>query len=125
MAKWEKVLARMLNDAKPIGYTYQEAASVLANLGFSLKGTGGSHRKWARKLGASTVVIGLVESGSGTLKAYLIRDLIKTLNEHSLIPKEIEAMDAVDKREEDQISPQAPVDNLPGSERGGGSPSTS
>jgi predicted RNA binding protein YcfA (HicA-like mRNA interferase family) len=77
----------MLIDEKPISYTYEEAASVLANLGFELApSSGGSHRKWrALSSERNVVVVGLVDSGSGTLKAYLIRDMVAQLREHGFI----------------------------------------
>lgn len=87
MARWEKVLQQMLNDQKPVGYTYDDAAGVLLGLGFEppKKKKGGSHRKWTRKVEGTLVVIGLVESGSGPLRAYLIRDMLKTLRQHGLV----------------------------------------
>lgn len=87
MARWEKVLQQMLNDQKPVGYSYGDAASVLLGLGFEppRRKTGGSHRKWTRKVQGILVVIGLVESGSGPLRSYLIRDMVKTLTQHGLV----------------------------------------
>jgi hypothetical protein len=51
----------------------------------------GSHRKW-RGLSpeGNVVVIGLVEVGKGTLKPYMIRDMIKQLRENRLLPPEVE-----------------------------------
>lgn len=77
----------MLNDTSPTGYTYDEAANVLRRLDFTLAASGAtSHRKWARKIGATTVVIELVQKGHGTMKAYLIRDMVSQLRENNLIP---------------------------------------
>jgi len=87
MAKWRKLLQRMAEDPSPTGYTYEEAASVLWNLGFELAVHGaGSHRKW-RAIGptGSPVIIGLVEHGSGHLKAYLIRDMISALRKSGFL----------------------------------------
>ena len=88
MANWKKLLGRMLTDTSPTSYTYAEAASILAAIGFTLAPKhGGSHRKWRhRKADGTVVVVGLVDKGSGTLKAYLIRDIIKQLKEHDLVP---------------------------------------
>ncbi len=87
MARWEKLLEQMVNDRNPIGYTYADAALVLSNLQFTLAARGAtSHRKWARKLPNTTVVIGLVEKGKGNLKPYLIRDMISQLKQHDLLP---------------------------------------
>jgi len=35
------------------------------------------------------VVIGLIERGRGTLKPYLIRQMVAQLNEHKLIPEDL------------------------------------
>lgn len=87
MSKWDKLLQRMMNDQKAVGYTYAEAAGVLRSLGFSLAArSGGSHRKWALRQGDTTVVIALVESGKGTLKPYLVRDLVRQLRDNGLLP---------------------------------------
>jgi predicted RNA binding protein YcfA (HicA-like mRNA interferase family) len=87
MSKWQKLLTQMVNDTNPTGYTYDEAALVLRNLGFTLAARGAtSHRKWARRDDQTTIVITLVEKGSGPLKAYLIRDMIKQLRDNGIIP---------------------------------------
>lgn len=92
MTAWKKLLWRMISDSSPITYTYEQAASILLRLGFELAPTsGGSHRKWRRKLeNGAVVVIGLVEKGSGTLKAYLVRDMIQQLRQHQLLPDDLE-----------------------------------
>lgn len=81
----------MLTDASPTSYTYGEVRSILAHLDFALAPSGGgSHRKWRRKLPDGTVVvIGLIDKGAGTLKAYLIRDMIGQLSSHGLVPPEL------------------------------------
>ena len=83
----------MLSDSSPTSYTYAEAAGILARLDFALAPTcGGSHRKWRRKLADGTViVVGLVEKGSGTMKSYLIRDMIQQLRIHGLVPGDLQA----------------------------------
>lgn len=98
MARWKRLLARMLSDSSPTTYRYGDVASILRRLGFELApNAGGSHRKW-RKGGGSgpPIVIGLVEKGSGVLKPYLIRDMISQLIEHGLIPVELEQEDDLD-----------------------------
>lgn len=91
MAAWKKRLAKMLTDSSPTSYTYDEAVSVLEHLDFALAPLGGgSHRRWRRKLpSGAVVVIGLVDKGAGTLKAYLIRDMVAQLNAHGLIPPDL------------------------------------
>lgn len=85
----------MLSDSSPTSYTYAEAAGILARLDFVLaRSSGSSHRKWRRKLPDGTVVVvGLVEKGSGTMKAYLIRDMVEQLQTHGLVPPDLEASD--------------------------------
>lgn len=92
MARWKKTLAKMLNDQKPVGYSYDEAAAILSHLGFSLApSSGGSHRKWWRRIGEGTTArVGLVEKGSGTLREYQVRDMIAVLRTHGLIPLDLE-----------------------------------
>jgi len=93
MASWRKVLAAMVADSNPRSYTYQQAATVLGHLGFALaKPTGGSHRKWRRALDVPrnapprSVIIGLVEKGTGTLKPEYVKDMIRILRENNLLP---------------------------------------
>lgn len=90
MARWKKLLEKMLSDSNPITYTYSDAAAVLLALEFEVAPhSGGSHRKWRRKLADGNVVlVGLVEKGHGTLKPYLIRDLVAQLRTNGLVPKE-------------------------------------
>lgn len=91
MASWRRLLAQMLSDASPTAYTYDQAASVLAHLGFELAPHGGgSHRRWRiRTSTGNTVIIGLVDKGAGSLKAYLIRDMVRQLRANALIPKDL------------------------------------
>lgn len=98
MTSWRKLLGDMLVDEKPIGYRYEDAARVLSELGFELaKSSGGSHRKWRAKSAAGNVVIvGLVDKGAGTLKAYLIRDMLKQLKAHGFIPIDMERDNGMD-----------------------------
>jgi hypothetical protein len=88
----------MLTDTKLSGYTYKQASAVLVGLGFELAPPrGGSHRKWRRRLDSGhTVVIGLVEAGTGPLKQYLIRDMLWQLQSHKLIPGDLEASNGLD-----------------------------
>ena len=82
----------MLTDDKPTGYTYVDAAAVLSALGFEVAPQGGgSHRKWRLKpTDGNVVVIGLVDSGKGTLKPYLVRDMLSQLRARGLIPADMD-----------------------------------
>jgi hypothetical protein len=61
-------------------------------LGFQVAPHAGrSHRKWWLKLQSGNVVlVGLVEKGHGTLKPYLIRDMVEQLRSNGVVPKEFE-----------------------------------
>lgn len=89
MAKWEKLLLRMVADQDPRGYTYSEAASVLAGIGFAAPSKPkGSHRLWRlKRQGCSLVVVGLVEKGHGPLKPVYIKDMVATLQKNGLLPQ--------------------------------------
>ena len=86
MARWRKLLEKMASDSDPRNYSYEEAVTVLNGLGFTLAPHGaGSHRAWRWKSPSGTVVIiGLVDKGHGTLKPYLVREMIKQLRANGL-----------------------------------------
>jgi hypothetical protein len=81
----------MLGDASPRSYSYDDAATVLAALGFEVApNSGGSHRKWRRRLAdGNSVVIGLVQKAA-PLKPYLVRAMVSQLREHGLVPPDLE-----------------------------------
>ena len=89
---WKRTLTRMLSDSKPTSYTYDDAAAILRALGFVVAPYGGtSHRRW-RALSpiGNSVIVGLVGKGSGTLKPYLVRELVNQLRANGMIPSEFE-----------------------------------
>lgn len=91
MARWEKLLTRMRDSVRCVGFTYDDAASVLAGLGFSCveTGAGGSHRRWAQlHPSGQRVIIGLVNHGHGDLKPVYIKQMLRLLKEHELMPQE-------------------------------------
>jgi len=86
MASWRKLLAEMAAHPKPVNYTYAEAAKVLRNLGFTLSDSEGSHRVWKKRIDARTTIrVGLVEAGHGTLKSVYIKEMIRTLRAYGLL----------------------------------------
>jgi predicted RNA binding protein YcfA (HicA-like mRNA interferase family) len=94
MARWRKLLRRMLTDIDPRNYSYDDAASILRNLGFEeARNAGTSHRKWRKRVAGSTVVVGLI-AGHGKQKPGYIRDMIAQLRSAELIPSDIEGDDA-------------------------------
>jgi hypothetical protein len=96
MSSWRKRLAMMVADPRPNSYTYDEAATILANLGFKLAGKPkGSHRRWRLALpdpsvegGKRTIIVGLVDRGTGPLKPVYIKEMIRTLSANNLLPPE-------------------------------------
>lgn len=92
MTQWRKLLVQMVDDHDPRNYSYADAVRVLRGLGFALAPHGsGSHRCWRAIAPSGTVVVvGLVEVGHGSLKPYLIRDMIKQLRTNNLIPGDLE-----------------------------------
>lgn len=92
MAKWTKLLQRMLEDTNPGNYRYDEAVRILDKLGFTLAPSGGgSHRTWRREVRPGvTARVGLVDKGHGTLKAVYIVEMIKVIREYGLIPADLD-----------------------------------
>ncbi|MEX2153048.1 MAG: type II toxin-antitoxin system HicA family toxin [Gemmatimonadaceae bacterium] len=97
MPRWEKTLSAMLSDLTPRSYTYQDLVSILEGLDFSLaRRAAGSHRIWKRRIsdpsspsGTRTVSIGLVDSGSGTIKAVYVKETLRILRENNLLPSQV------------------------------------
>jgi hypothetical protein len=81
----------MANDPNPCNYTYDDAAGILAQLGFTLASRGGtSHRKWRRKdQGQPAVTIGLVDKGGGPMRKEYILDMIAALRRNNMLPPEV------------------------------------
>ena len=82
MAKREKLLERL--KGKPTNFTWDELVAVMEGLGYELKKTGGSGRKFIHK--ESRVAAFLHEPHPGKfLKAYLIRDILAHLKQEKKI----------------------------------------
>lgn len=93
MARWKKTLARMLRDTDPRNYRYEEAAAILERLGFvkAPETSGTSHKQWRHVTRDGKVIyVGLVKKGHGTLKPYLIRDMLAALKAGGLLPDDIQ-----------------------------------
>lgn len=91
MGSWRKLLRRMATDPKPVGYTYDDASRILAQLGFtrSAAGHGGSHRVWRRPRGDGTFLrVGLVDAGHGPMKREYVHEMIAHLRGEGLITGE-------------------------------------
>ncbi len=91
MARWQKVLRRMLEDTKPIGYDYGDVSVVLTHLGFAeAPNSGTSHRRWRNKLpDGRLVTVGFAKPGHGSLKAGYIREMVDTLIKYDLVPHDV------------------------------------
>ena len=91
MGSWRKTLQGMVADRKSRAYTYNDAATVLTQLGFELVSprSGTSHRKWRRVVDGSgprrLAVIGLLDQGSGTMPREYLKHMIDTLETFDLL----------------------------------------
>lgn len=91
MNRANKLLDAMLRSSDPRQFRYRDAAAVLTSLGFEPARTkpSGSHRVWRRRLNVgdarSTVYIGLVDPGNGTIKPVYIKQMLAILLQHGLI----------------------------------------
>jgi predicted RNA binding protein YcfA (HicA-like mRNA interferase family) len=98
MGGWRSLLLEMVADTDPRSYTFDDAASVLINLGFfPPRRPSGSHRIFRKEIedksspsGKRAITVGLVDAGKGTLKPIYIREMIKVLRANSLLPEWVE-----------------------------------
>lgn len=90
MGSWKKHLRAMRQSERCVGFTYEEAASVLRALDFEeAPNAGTSHRKWRRLLPSGRrVIIGLLKDGKGSLSAVYIKQMLSSLDEAGLLPPE-------------------------------------
>ena len=82
----------MVDDQKPVGYAYEDAASILKALGFTLAKTSGtSHRRWRIKApNGQVVTVALVDAGKGVMKSVYIKEMVRLLRVNDLLPSEVE-----------------------------------
>ena len=78
MSKLEKSMSRLLS--KPIDFSWQELVTLMNALGFELRTTGGSGRKFIRPETGATLFIHEPHPAS-ILKAYQIRAVIQFLHQ--------------------------------------------
>jgi hypothetical protein len=83
LSKLQKAVARLLS--KPVDYTWEELLSLMTALGFELRTTGGSGRKF---FDSTTKALLLLHEPhpSSILKAYQIRATIQFLRKERNIP---------------------------------------
>lgn len=87
MSSWRRLLERMRDSPRCVGFTYDEAARVLAALGFRQASYGGSHRRWVLlRDGEPSVIIGLVDAGHGEIKPVYIKTMLQILDQNDLLP---------------------------------------
>jgi predicted RNA binding protein YcfA (HicA-like mRNA interferase family) len=97
MGGWRSLLDAMVADPDPRSYTYDEAAGVLANLGFAqTRRGGGSHRIFRLEIadsaapnGRRPVIIGLLDAGKGKLAPIYIKKMIRELHANNLLPDRV------------------------------------
>jgi predicted RNA binding protein YcfA (HicA-like mRNA interferase family) len=82
MAKMEKALKRL--SSKPSDFEWNELKAIMQHLGFELKTTGGSGRKFIHSETRATYFIHEPHP-SGILKAYQIRDAVAFLTKEGYI----------------------------------------
>ena len=83
MSKLEKTIARLLG--KPADFTWRELAALMNALGFELKTTGGSGRKFIHpETGAALFMH--EPHPSGILKAYQVRAVLQFLRQEGKLP---------------------------------------
>ena len=78
MSKLEKSMSRLLS--KPTDFSWQELVTLMNALGFELRTTGGSGRKFIRPETGATLFIHEPHPAS-ILKAYQIRAVIQFLHQ--------------------------------------------
>ncbi len=85
----------MVADADPRSYSYEEAAGILLQLGFSPPARpSGSHRKFRIEVDDPTdstrkrgIIVALVQKGRGNVKPKYITVMIRTLRDNKLLPE--------------------------------------
>ena len=89
---WMKKLAAIVTDPRPTAYTYAELASLLVDhLGFTLATpVSGYHRRFRRRIGSKSLMVGLVEYPEGPVPAEFVVQMIRDLRENELLPEGVE-----------------------------------
>lgn len=83
MSKLEKAVARLLG--KPTDFTWDELVTLMTSLGYELRTSGGSGRKFLEP--TSRAVLFLHEPHpSHVLKAYQVREVIRFLKQEGRLP---------------------------------------
>jgi hypothetical protein len=83
LSKLQKAIARLL--AKPADYTWEELLSLMAALGYELRTSGGSGRKFYDPVSKALFFLHEPHPGS-ILKAYQVRAVIQFLRREQRIP---------------------------------------
>jgi hypothetical protein len=83
MSKLQKAVARLL--AKPMDYTWEELLALMTALGFELRTSGGSGRKFLDPTTKATFFLHEPHPSS-ILKAYQVRAVIQFLRNERRIP---------------------------------------
>jgi predicted RNA binding protein YcfA (HicA-like mRNA interferase family) len=89
LSSWRKLLREMLDDPKPVNYTYEDCTRILLQLGYILATRGGtSHRKWRHPSIGGRSTIGLLDTKGCIPREYVI-DMLEQLKRNNLIPDNV------------------------------------
>jgi predicted RNA binding protein YcfA (HicA-like mRNA interferase family) len=79
----------MLDDPKPIGYTYNDCTRVLSQLGYVLATKSGTrHRKWRHPDVGGASTIGLLDLPGNIPREY-VSHMLEQLQRNNLIPDDV------------------------------------
>lgn len=79
----------MLDDPRPVNYTYDDCARILTQLGYVLATRGGtSHRKWRHPVLGGAATVGLLGK-NGFLPREYVSDMLDQLKRNNLIPDDV------------------------------------
>lgn len=79
----------MLDDPKPVNYTYDDCTRVLRQLGFVLATRSGTrHRKWRHAGLGGVATVGLLDI-PGFLPCEYVTEMLEQLKRNNLIPSDV------------------------------------
>ncbi len=79
----------MLDDPKPVGYTYEDCIRVLRQLGFELATKSGTrHRKWRHGTLGGMATVGLLDM-PGPLPRVYLEEMLTMIRRNNLVPDDV------------------------------------
>lgn len=89
MSSWRKLLREMLDDPKPVTYSYDDCTRVLRQLGYLLATRSGTrHRKWRHPEVGGSSTIGLLDMPGPQPREY-VTAMLEQLKRNNLIPDKV------------------------------------